>query len=86
MDTITLLTYEQWEEQRRNVRRKVRLKLKKERKYFRRQKLFGLSVVLLGLGIMLAGEEMLWNSFVTLGIIVSVSGMYVCITQKHLIV
>lgn len=83
MDTITLLTYEQWEE---HHRKKVKSKLKKERNYFRRQKLFGLSVVMLGLGIMLAGEKMLWNSFSTLGIIMAVSGLYVCITQKHLIV
>ena len=66
-------------------RYEIRRKRAKDRAYFRRQKIYGISVALFGLVCVAIGEGWQWANFRFMGDVVILFGLYTAITQKRLL-
>ena len=64
---------------------KLKRKRAKDRAYFRRQKIYGVTVALFGLVCVVIGESWQWANYKFLGDVITLFGLYVAITQNRIL-
>lgn len=85
MDALQLMSYQDWENQHKDVTRLARKRIRKERLYFRKQKLFGVGVAIFGLIVSVIADVTLLADVGLVGNVISLFGIYIMVTQRHLI-
>lgn len=89
-ETIDVKTYEEWEAEHRETQRRVHSQRRRERarekRFFLKQKLYGLTVCAFAFVVAVIGENMQWANLNFFADIVLLFGLYTAVTQKKIII
>lgn len=89
-EIIQVMTYDQWEEKHKQKQKRAKRKRKNEmmkmQRYFLKQRLYGLLILLLGVAVGCIANLTAWDNLFWLGALIVLGGLYVLVTRQMVIV